>query len=1518
MTASSDANATPAGGPSTIGGVIYQMLWCLLRLTRYEIRRIDVAADSAIGSAVLVLEPHGGGGDVREVSGSKYIVTQLKARSRGGTWSLQEVITTVLPDLLKAVKPNAPDPIYQFVTDGRRGEWAQVERFFRSLRYRDYSEDPSDALDDTNRLQVGRHSRSTFWTKTAYTERELFAKVVDVMVRASAGSEREELERTVWHLLGRFEFAPPLSQAAAENEIDLALSELIERSEDIPVQRRALLMRLSELARQGNVAIDLNSFLNTHGLKAIPRNHVAALQLRSRAIAMQRLRECEFDESQHVQESFTEALVAAVHDVPVVVLVGDSGAGKSWHSYALTEALSRQGALVAHVDATGDARRTLDIAVGVLWNTVKGQDGTLPYDRAAMGLPGPPPSRVLIVDRVDDPVLASDLVRARLEELGLRLVVAASAQAAESFPSLGSARCRAIPVPSFTQTELGDYLLARRVPRSGSIPADVRELLAQPMLARIYCDLQAGATWNPKNEYELFRKYWTTRLERNPRVIPTLDLSLLRDLARALLDGEAYPWRAGFVNETLKHEGSLARLQRSGWFEVHQSGACSLWHDRLLNWLIADTLVEDFLSGRRTVADLSTLVKSSYAGELTTGGRRLGYVAMDTLWLLSERNAPPAVFASVLAALESARHSHSLYTEMVPTLGERAGAGVLARLEQHLVGELADGAIETATCLSRISSSEAIAKARALLLSESPQQHTVALHILRRQGDPVSLDRLWALHLRAESTPNRLLEYERRMHALEAGIKLRSEWLKRKLELAAGDTPGLVELIYLLSKVTDNGKAWRDLKAHLKVIVPEDKRRCLVQCIKVFDDTSEIEFIQVAMRCDTDMVGDAALAALTRLAPDTAIQELAQSELRYLSLTRGWHLHRLLAARPDATRAAVRRLVTPAPRRAQDLYSSAENEIDSASFDDVLDGLTSAVAHALTEEVVDPNSGALSGALDFVQRVCRSDLLETLRARRGTRLEGTLAEYLLAIGPRSHLSARRCDRSAFAILESIKSEELARIVEAGLDAGSWYGRIDAAEDAHKHADEAVRLKLRSMAAKRAGDDHDRLVAYVAAHALCFLEDWDSLLPIVMQSGLEISPYLFDQRAGQPRLIGPHVENIRSRLVTGELTSGLLLAAGLSREPTFIPPLVAAFTSGTLGRDESLSAAIALNTLDASEPSVVTAMVSHLEDVTLRDRFLEFLLDMDTPGSLAAVAEALLYRFDPEICAFLARHDGFALRAAELAWQNRTAAERSLSYAVVVPLFGLIDAPETRAYLENLAFGVGRSMLGHALRVPGIRGLSTLDQAKAFAASESSLHDRLCEERDAMPSILMELDAERAARLLLEVAPTADDETVEFAIADALATADVESELVTMFDSEAPVERRVACVLAGRRPDPEPFRELLRARALDIDESVASTAIRALREQIRVQAVAALVQSAIHATDKRWRWVLLDQVARHARGRREVPPVLHSTLTSLAGELTPLEARRFNERMEKGREEYGRAAKERAQRKARGT
>src|SRR5258706_14906629 len=96
-----------AGGSATANGILLQVLGTLGHAVNLTLR-VDRDPDDA-GSATLIIEPVGGGGDLQLHWGGKVIAEQWKARSGGHTWSLAEVIDHVLPDLYCAVETDADE-----------------------------------------------------------------------------------------------------------------------------------------------------------------------------------------------------------------------------------------------------------------------------------------------------------------------------------------------------------------------------------------------------------------------------------------------------------------------------------------------------------------------------------------------------------------------------------------------------------------------------------------------------------------------------------------------------------------------------------------------------------------------------------------------------------------------------------------------------------------------------------------------------------------------------------------------------------------------------------------------------------------------------------------------------------------------------------------------------------------------------------------------------------------------------------------------------------------------------------------------------------------------------------------------------------------------------------------------------------------------------------------------------------------------------------------------------------------
>lgn len=1509
-------SSTSPGGSATVRGVLYQMLWCLLRLSRAEIRDAALSDGGEFSKATLVLEPTGGGGDARETNGSTVVVTQLKARADQGAWSLQEVITQVFPDLLKAVSLQHANPIYQFVTEGHIGRWRDVIDFFEELRER---RGDRSTLSTTRMLRVGATVASptdpeAFWQSASYSEATLFTKIVDALGGGSAGPARDDLEARVWHLLAHFRMREHLSWDRVVSEIDANLAEVIDVIETVTEKRQAMTTALGELAAIGNLSIDIESFLSKHGVPALRPDRVSVMLDRAADVLRDRLRLRGFQSRQHVQGEFTQRLVSLLEESSVVVITGKSGTGKSWHGYALASMLASQSDLVAHVEAAETARQTLNEALGTLWNRVLQHEATIPYESMAARLPKSPLRRVLFIDGLESAEVARGLALVDCERLGIRMVLGASKEIAAEVKNVAGERCQIVEAPPFSPSELTAYLEARRIDGWSSIPGDLREVLTNPLLARLYCDAQTDSRWRPTNEYELFQGYWDRHLESSASINQPLDLGLLRSLGRRILDGEAYPWPARVIYDQVKHAPSLERLRRSGWLVIHPGGACSLWHDRLLNWLVAVTLVEDAQDGTKTPTQVAESCVACMDGSLRTSGRLLGYVAMDTLWLLGARGARREYFSAVLAELEKTNSGPALYTELVPTVGPRAVGGLLARLDDVLNSDASHRAVEIATCLSRLDSVEAVSKARLLLASESDEQRAVALHILRVHGDPNSLDRLWTLHLQAETETGHDVEYQRRMDAMDAAIRLRLSWLRNRLICADASTPRLTDLVYLLARQPEGEPIWRELKERLKQAVPENKRRCLLRCIMVFTDHDEMEFVRAQRSRNDDFAGDMAMAALSRLDPDAAVVDLAQSELKLLALTRGWHFQPLLVALPQAARDAVRELVVRQHflGRISDLYQGAENEIDVQSFDLLLDHLEDVLTAGMGD-MPDAYSSQLHGPLSVIDAVFHPDLLGRLGARSGGLLPDLLANYLLAIGPRTSISARLNNRLALRALQQIGSDRLPTVVLGWLNAPSWYGRMDGLDHAYKQMDEQVLARLRELATTPPADENGRFDVYLATNALCRLGDWDTIIEASILHGLALSPYTMEFRRGKPALSGSAIDSLVARLSTGEKLPGLLLAAGLSRDPRCATAVRQVMADADAERDAFLAAAISAELLGLHDDNVIADMAARLRDPSLRVRLVGLLLDMETPAALDAVMQDLREHFDPAVCAAVGQAESHAAEAAALAWQSRKAAENAPAFARVLPLIARHPEPDVRQYLERLAFGHQQSIFGQRARNAAIEALATRDQSSAYEAARGALGDSLDENRESLPEFLLRFDRDRAVKELLELARLEKDERVEFAIADALSSYPLEPELLLLLESPEAAARRVGCMLASRRDVSESLLAKLRMRAVDTSDKVAAAAVRAVREIIRATSISTLIDEWLTNPLPPRRGILLETIVRGGRGTKDRPPVRPGVLSRLKGTLDPLELAWATDELNKGARDFQNAVRQKMRR-----
>lgn len=900
-------SSPPAGGPSTINGVLYQMLWCLFRAARLHISSLSLdVTGQEITQATLRLEPSGGGGDLQEITVNHKVVAQLKARSNGGTWSLRDVIEQVIPDLYLAIDPGVPETEYQFITEGRMGAWLQVYAFFQSLSTR--SIPPGDALAALDNAKAipfrGVRRREDpptgdeepFWSDGPYTERTLFERVVEEVRKRPTIARREEpletTQRNVWHLLANFTFVGGQTQGHLRQQVDSLLLALVNFDTEVSEKRDAMLTRLARHAAQGSADVDSTKFLAEYRLDAVPLTNWLMLRERGQKHLEGELRRRGYKPDDDVRKDFAaNAMAQWPSSSPMLVLSGESGQGKSWLLFALANRLATEKELTILVDATGDAQRDIDHVAGLFWREIKRNDTGPGLDRIAARRRELIHGRAerwltVFIDGVQDPSEVKALAIAPWEDWNVRLVVTCQSDLARMFERQGRDRAVVFEVGDFTVPQLQLYLEDRFGDEWSNIPADLRDTIRRPLLAQLYSAVAADRSWRPTNEYELVSAYWN-RLRQNEQALNPLDVVGLQRLARGLLDRAPYPWGPEQLAKADLENATVARLVRLGFLRQTEAGQFELWHDRILNWAVAQGLVAALRTNEMGAEAFCKQLQSLFTGDQTYSGRFLGYVPMDAVWAIADpETGLPSLIDQVVQALEAAgwQHAEVLYDHLLPTVGPR----IVPTLYRRFAAVSASGDVvlenRIVGAITTFAEPYTADRTADLLKTGAPSAKRAALTILAKRPNPKLLDTIWQLRCQTQANAAGFLREgdwkellnEECYHALKAAVRLDRLWLERAIVQADPKQEPVHDLAYLLASLDDAADLWRAHKSALFAKVQPPNHRSLALNIYVYRDADEVDWLIRQIGRSEDLIGAWAFRALIRINPDLAVEHLGE------------------------------------------------------------------------------------------------------------------------------------------------------------------------------------------------------------------------------------------------------------------------------------------------------------------------------------------------------------------------------------------------------------------------------------------------------------------------------------------------------------------------------------------------------------------------------------------------------------------------------------------------------------------
>ncbi len=875
------------------------------------------------------------------------------------------------------------------------------------------------------------------------------------------------------------------------------------------------------------------------------------------------------------------------------VIAGEPGQGKTWSLAATAKHYSEQGVAVVWASSRIKPLDVEDHVARVVWSDGFEADspidlGTLARHSRQARDSATTAWLVVCIDDVSSFEDAQALCQHDWEQRGVALAISTPLEVADRLERRKLAEAHR--VKDFSFIELRAFLDAHDKQHL-SIADDVERLIRRPVLATVYVHTNLSPEWVPNSEYALLDAYWESIDDS------TVKSTLQRLGDAALGDNGTYPWRiASLADAGVGHE-EIQRAVDAGVLRHADDSRIGLWHQRLFGWTYADALARGWEAGRLTTEELSEALIACLDPRQPPHLPSVQYAAMDALWLICGKAETDqwAVVAALDQASPLGTRTEHLYREMFGTLGPRAIQAIISRVKES--GEQEGNLYPTfgAVAMFNIAKSdpEAVVKAISRCLTED---HAAVLQLgllLSKQiACPAQLDRLWSVHLgRVKADKKGGVGYHDQMlsqTAFRAAVALRPEWLDAAIVRFQDDPDALVELAYTLANTAESAaftEQWQARKELLFEKLPADRRRSLAVCIFRFRDTPELERLEQWIGEEPDWLGTTSIKVLAFFDPQRAakaLRLLQPDQLRLIAKALG---RSLLVGDTKALRNAVDDLLLQHTEDAWSLlsvYQQSGDQLNAETSVKILDRLEIDLASydQLDRETV---QNGLWRELEFIEGLHGRMFLESLRGRRGLRLESLLADFAIERANDSKVFDYQFDY-AKQILKRIAGEGFTRLTNALLRANARESRFEGAEAASVRPDPTT-IELLSEAAfddelwKEPGDGFP-FIQSRAVDALAAAGSNEKVIAATLKWGTRISQEVCELRAHLPPMtdveIAPAVEAIENQNHPDR--DNALIAIGLSGRTEYTERIATSFELSAPDSQHALCAMLALQDL----------------------------------------------------------------------------------------------------------------------------------------------------------------------------------------------------------------------------------------------------------------------------------------------------------------------------------------------------
>lgn len=1467
------------GGGGTIHGVLYQLLWSLLKVASLQILNSDYEAKAkTLSSATVLLEP-ASGGDI-QFDEDVQVVVQLKSRSNGAAWSLQDVIKKVLPDLFIAVD-DSPESRqeFRFVTEAKMGRWERVyEGFFRDLVNRE-----PFTLDDSTLLETGGQrgeNTSSFYPEPC-TEKALFSTICDVInTKPSIKKlklDSETIQKRVWKLLSGFVFCDPINVEEVEAKVDTLLLSVIDNADQIADKRRSMAFSLGQLSVSGDVTVKALEFLDQHGLSATSLSKWNELLDSAKGVLQRSLTRRQYNSAIDLRRATLPRQTKRV-----LVINGDSGCGKSWLLNALANDAVDRSLIPLLIESKGNADADLKQLADIFWVDVRGGETSLALMSVGKRLDkvvGKGRAGLLaLVDGVSSFDEAKALVDFDWESIQSHLVISCSKEVAASLAQIcASDRLQVEFVGDFHWADLHEYLRLRIGETWATIPSDIRSTLLTPLLAAMYCDQFGSDGFQPTNEYQLFDQVYEKKTSGFTTATP-LDQARVENLARDFRDGGSYPWTPQQLTEADIDDQCVGRLTRSGWLARSDDGMYRVFHDRLLRWAVASVTLHDLIGGKCSPSEITNLYETRI-GLDNRSSSFLGYVAMDFLWLLCTRRPKHTALAvNLLKVMEEQSRSHygDVY-EVVETVGECAADAVFTRYcEFKTTGYPAHS---LADCLRVIAGDRLEGYVKKLLQSDDKMDDRRAVNLVSDISMPVFAPDFWRVHKAGIASPEAFGQEEERavflynetVKPLKKAAIGNHAWLDRAIRDADHKADPIKELAWLVANLDDDGVLWRKHKGYLIDQLENLDSRPLISCIGRHSDEDEVERLKVWVAKRDDFVHCEALRAMSRIDIDQAVGLLSKTDPGYMRMCKHWCFYELFERDPSGVSEEVTKWMQDA-EYAWDvglLFAERVNDISSQQLDLLLDALVVKLAER------EPNDKKYDfwSEFHFLGRLAAVDLIAVLQKRNDSDLDEAIASLLLEYGTRDSIWGGLSPvNGALMTLNLMGSKKFTVVINNFLQDSNAFGLSDTIPWAVKCPDKRTFSLLEEIVRSDEswpGNGTASSKSFVAINQNAALRCIAShhLWEEVVKGVKLLGPHLYDGLELPKKPISgdwvdalkaestsmPNIGNINALAVAGGEESGEIILKTLQQ----------------CGQDSDLAVhcIVSLKQCKYFSDVAVAEVASFLSMNKYRYAANQFLTYAGTDAAWDVIASDLEENFDYINALNLINLSKHAERAIEIVIENMpNGAYRGAEHQSREILFNRIQNPEYRSRIAETS--TIQTMLHQAVagteggiwftgsKAYMIKCISYLDPGIAVDACLGCIRDRKAKDRERYPSLLLEIQPVAAVDLLVDELRSLESHQMRKAIARALTGTNVEQQIEQLHVSGDHRDRRAACELAGISHT-ERSKQILTRLLQDDDEEVIRASIAGLQTQRDFHEASKLIIRIDEESDRRMKTALID-------------------------------------------------------------